>query len=321
MNVNELRSRLASPLAWAVLLALAGSFLLPSEWFLLLNPAHSEIQDLEASESRLKADLGEKLERRRKIERDVGLRQAELNSRQDTVDSLVRRQVRSKVESPFGKNIAVHSVIEDLKRGGASSTTASKEGIRKSAAASEFLLERIEKTRTILKTMEEEHEGISSAMKNSDRAEQVLNSARLKLEQTKIEIASIEEEIRVVGARGREIRRQSTNQYLAMRAIVLGALGAFAAALAAFLRRESRGARLEQGRTMLSMLFGGIISLVVFALFTTREISVFGYDGAAPNEMPEYWRVVILCLVSGAFADRLFAAARERVEQATQGGN
>ena len=62
-----------------------------------------------------------------------------------------------------------------------------------------------------------------------------------------------------------------------------------------------------------------IVALVVFALFTTRELSVFANDGATPDEIPDYWRVVILCLIAGAFADRLFAAARERVDHMTRG--
>ena len=70
---------------------------------------------------------------------------------------------------------------------------------------------------------------------------------------------------------------------------------------------------------MLSMVFGGIVALVVFALFTTREISVFSNEGGTPDEIPDYWRVVILCLIAGAFADRVFAAARERVDQVTGG--
>ena len=67
------------------------------------------------------------------------------------------------------------------------------------------------------------------------------------------------------------------------------------------------------------MVFGGIVALVVFALFTTGELSVFANVGPTPDEMPDYWRVVILCLIAGAFADRLFVAARERIDHATRG--
>lgn len=157
------------------------------------------------------------------------------------------------------------------------------------------------------------------AAENTEQAQELLTTTRFQSDQFKNQIVGLEDDIRIVTARRRDITLQSTNQYLAMRAVALGALGAFAAALAAFLHGAAPEVRLHRGRTMLSMAFGGIVALVVFALFTTREISVFAYDGAKPEETPDYWRVVILCLIAGAFADRLFAAARERIDQATRG--
>ena len=148
-----------------------------------------------------------------------------------------------------------------------------------------------------------------------------MDEVRHQFEKADIAIAGLKDEIQITSSRLQKITRQSTNQYLATRAIALGALGAFAAALAISLQGVAPQARLRFGRTMFSMAFGGIVALVVFALFTIRELSVFANHTAAPDETPDYWRVVILCLIAGAFADRLFAAARERVEDMTQNQN
>ena len=133
------------------------------------------------------------------------------------------------------------------------------------------------------------------------------------------QISSLKEELAIVVERLDDIMRHVNNQHLAMRAVALGALGAFAAALAAFLPEANSGARLQEGHVLLSMVFSGIVALVVLALFATREISVFATAGESSDEIPEHWRVVIVCVIAGAFADRLFSAARKRVYEATRG--
>ena len=63
------------------------------------------------------------------------------------------------------------------------------------------------------------------------------------------------------------------------------------------------------------MAVGGIIALVVFSLFITREISIFSKNEIVEGVLnQDYWRVVILCLVAGAFSDRLYDFAAAKLE-------
>lgn len=258
-----------------VVLAMAGSFFVPQEWFLLLNPASAKIDTLRENQEQLEVNLSEKQRKLRHLEQSVLLAESRVEEYEDTLMQLVRRQ--------FSVNVA-HDLL-----------------------GSEFSNQR---------------ENIVVALEVHDSALDDLLDRQSKFDQIEIEIVGTEKEIDAIISRLNGITQKSTKQYLAMRAVALGALGAFAAALAAFLRvtaPSTPSTHLLSGRTMLSMVFGGIVALVVFALFTTRELSVFVNNGAPPDEIPDYWRVVILCLIAGAFADRLFAAARERVEHVTRG--
>ena len=76
------------------------------------------------------------------------------------------------------------------------------------------------------------------------------------------------------------------------------------------------------GRMWASMAMGGIVSVVVIGLFFTGFISIFANAPQTSSET-DFWKVTILCLIAGAFSDRLFQAAAGRVEsylQADQGG-
>jgi hypothetical protein len=54
--------------------------------------------------------------------------------------------------------------------------------------------------------------------------------------------------------------------------------------------------------------------VVVLGLFFTGFISIFSQAQTAPGN-PDFWKVTILCLLSGTFSDRLFQAAARRMEQ------
>jgi len=153
---------------------------------------------------------------------------------------------------------------------------------------------------------------------------------------TKIRIEGLDQDIERTEDRLEAIERETVDHHLTVRSIALGALGALTAAIGAYVKRREeedqrqltlppgermRVSSFRDGRTILSMVFGGMVSLVVFAMFTTREISVFSNQAVSPDQLPNYWRMAILCLVSGAFADRLFLAAQNRVNNAVDPKN
>ena len=309
MKLLEMGSQRVAFIA-LVMLAAAGSFLVPLEWVLIINPAQTEIVALQSLQADRKSSLASMQGKRPEAERFVLFAKSNLEVSQNALTRLVRQQVSTGiVDDPFREGPSLTRLLNDIKQ----------EESDRMSGPSDFLMNRIGEIRDYLNDYTNQNKPISAALEKFDDTQRELSSSQSDFNQFEIQIASIEEEIRVATARVHEIMRQSTNQYLAMRAVTLGALGAFAAALASFLHGAAPGARLQHGRIMLSMALGSIVALVVFALFTTRELSVFANDGATPEEIPDYWRVVILCLISGAFADRLFAAARERVDDMTRG--
>jgi hypothetical protein len=64
------------------------------------------------------------------------------------------------------------------------------------------------------------------------------------------------------------------------------------------------------GRMWASIAMGGIVSVVVIGLFFTGFISIFANASHNTGET-DFWKVTILCLLAGAFSDRLFQAAGE----------
>lgn len=304
-----------------VALAATGSFLVPSEWFLWLNPARSEIEELRERQSKLKFQLTDIQKKRRETEHVVLLTKSELDNHRNALMRLAQRLVSTgELVDPFDGVPSVGILINEIKQEGEKPPVSAQMAVMADfSGTSDLLMKLIDKARNGLADYANQSNSIKDALTGYDEAEESLNQHQFEFNQLEVQIAGIEEENRVVTARLHDITRQSANQYLAMRAVALGALGAFAAALAVFLYGATAETRLQRVHTMLSIVFGGIVALVVFALFTTRELSVFANVGAPPDEMPDYWRVVILCLISGAFADRLFAAARERIDQATRG--
>ena len=269
-----------------VVLAIAGSFLVPPELFLQINFARTEIMELESKRDDLRLKLANEQENRHANERTLLRAKSEAEERRNALIELARQQ-SSLVVSPELLSLDMEAEL---------------------ARAKQRLAEHYS-----------QKQAMHDALVGHDEVKLRLDTSQIKFNQSENLISSFEEELRVVTGRLHDITRQSNNQYHAMRAVSLGALGALAAALAAFLPGAKTKTRLNHAHTMLSMVFSGIVALVVFALFTTRELSVFVNVGPTPDEIPDYWRVVIVCLIAGAFADRLFVAARERVYQATRG--
>jgi hypothetical protein len=109
----------------------------------------------------------------------------------------------------------------------------------------------------------------------------------------------------------------STNIYVVGRALSLGAIGALMSIFAKHLAGPPTRALFEDkasiGRMWASIAMGGIVSVVVVGLFFTGFISIFANATQSTGET-DYWKVTILCLLAGAFSDRLFQAASGRMD-------
>jgi hypothetical protein len=108
---------------------------------------------------------------------------------------------------------------------------------------------------------------------------------------------------------------ESTNLYLVARALALGAIGAIMSMLAKAAGAEGANITGPQNlnRMWSTMGIGAVVAVVALGLFHTKQISIFA-QGSVPDGNPDFWRVTILCLMAGAFADRLFQAASGKVD-------
>jgi hypothetical protein len=104
----------------------------------------------------------------------------------------------------------------------------------------------------------------------------------------------------------------SVNIYLVARALALGAIGALMSIFAKYLSNPKPQPLFDDkasvGRMWASIAMGGIVSVVVIGLFFTGFISIFANASHNTGET-DFWKVTILCLLAGAFSDRLFQAA------------
>ena len=109
----------------------------------------------------------------------------------------------------------------------------------------------------------------------------------------------------------------STNIYTVTRALALGAIGAMMSIFAKHLAARTTQSLFDDigamGRMWISMAMGAIVSVVVIGLFFTGFISIFANAAQNPGDA-DFWKVTILCLLAGAFSDRLFEAAAARME-------
>lgn len=114
----------------------------------------------------------------------------------------------------------------------------------------------------------------------------------------------------------------SVNLYLVARALALGAIGALMSIMVKFELAASitKGGESHSWfdehslpKLWTSTAIGAIVAVVALGLFHTKQITIFSGSEAASSQ-PEFWRVTILCLMAGAFSDRLFQAASKRVD-------
>ena len=294
-------------LGLAVTIAAIGSFFLPSKLFIFINIEQTEINRLQELISDDQLALSQSKDIEAKLQ--IGLQNvaAELDA---TEEQLFQQSGR--IPESFGLHSprlaqlppAFESAEDELRY----KLRISENDLSEIRSRSEEYLNAMERTVSEIESIRKRRREIV------DRKGEIV----LKLTQTTNTIADLTNRITVNQKTIDQLMKDSEHQYFAVRAFALGAMGAFAAAMSLHLASGSASVGIRPTRATLSMLFGGIVSLVVFGLFTTREISVFSNTTLQPDAAPDYWRTVILCLVAGAFADRIFAAAQQRVDDFTQ---
>jgi hypothetical protein len=161
-----------------------------------------------------------------------------------------------------------------------------------------------------------------------------IEEAQADLEKIDITLKQYPDEIKSVDAQIEQTRKemkpehdryfQSVEEdtdhiYLVLRAISLGAIGAFASFMAQIASAKSlappKRPRIRYSVIFAAILVGAIVAIAVVGLFFTKQITIFEPGEAAAVKVPEFWRVTIVCLIAGAFADRIFAATTNRVDK------
>jgi hypothetical protein len=134
-------------------------------------------------------------------------------------------------------------------------------------------------------------------------------------------IAAASQDIADIDQVIQRVQSQADDLYLVVRGVALGALGALAHTLVAFMSRR-RPQVLFDGRAEragAAMLVGAIVSVILFAGFHTRQISIFEVPPDSLAQKPDFWRVSVLGLVAGAAASWVYhsiAASRRLALQA-----
>jgi len=115
------------------------------------------------------------------------------------------------------------------------------------------------------------------------------------------------------------------NIFYAMRALSLGALGALVTLIATNIigiQKIEKSIGLFKLSNYWSLLIshaflGAVISVVIFGLFYTKQLTIFQPDNTTGTNStpPEFWRVTMLCILAGAFAEKLYSAASHKVDQ------
>jgi len=149
---------------------------------------------------------------------------------------------------------------------------------------------------------------------------QEIESIEALIENTRRSIALLKKRLDDLSESGHH-----ANVLFAIRALCLGGIGALVTLLA---RRTIGAFGPVNEQTFFSIpkywpllithtILGGLIALVAFALFYTKQITIFKPEfpnGGASGD-PEFWRVTLLCIIAGAFAEKIYGAVSSRVEK------
>ncbi|ALQ10199.1 hypothetical protein WNY97_20640 [Pseudoalteromonas fuliginea] len=113
------------------------------------------------------------------------------------------------------------------------------------------------------------------------------------------------------------------NIFYAMRALSLGGLGALITLLASHMLvppANGKSKDFMSSNNYWSLLLahttmGAVVSTVIFGLFYTKQLTIFHPEKVLSDGVsPEFWRVTMLCIIAGAFAEKLYNAASNRVD-------
>jgi hypothetical protein len=150
----------------------------------------------------------------------------------------------------------------------------------------------------------------TTAALSEQAAELVAHSAILRNQ-----LKDIQSKLTAIDSKRAMLRADTQDTYLIVRALCLGAIGSVIMLLTKYVS-SAPGKRffdvIDYGRTLASMAIGSIVSVVTFGLFYTKQISIFDPTEAGATT-PAPWRVTIICLLAGVFADKIFEAASQRL--------
>ena len=107
-----------------------------------------------------------------------------------------------------------------------------------------------------------------------------------------------------------------------MRALCLGALGAILTLLASSSIKSRKIPNYKSvfneenywQSLITNCLAGSIVSVLAFALFYTKQISIFDSTLESNTQAPDFWRSTLLCLIAGAFAEKLYEGVSTKVD-------
>jgi len=118
--------------------------------------------------------------------------------------------------------------------------------------------------------------------------------------------------------------KYTENIFYAMRALSLGALGALVTLIATGIigiQKKGVTSSLFELPNFWSLLtshafLGAIVSVVIFGLFYTKQLTIFQPENMSKDNhmVPEFWRVTMLCILAGAFAEKLYNAASTKID-------
>ncbi len=114
-------------------------------------------------------------------------------------------------------------------------------------------------------------------------------------------------------------KARTADLYAVSRALALGAIGALASIFFAQFRSAAPSPinfddRKAMAWTAGSMAMGAMAAVAVASLFFTGYISFFS-SSEPTSQNTDYWKVTILCLLAGAFFDRLYQEAGRRIDR------
>ncbi len=121
------------------------------------------------------------------------------------------------------------------------------------------------------------------------------------------------------------LRQSSADTALAFRALALGALGAMVTLLISHERDGQRRARtLFLDRDFFSifisqMIRGCVVAVAGYALIFTDILSFQNSPIGEPEEIPDFWKMTLVCIALGAFSERIYDAVGARIPSTDDG--